>query len=179
MSSQPYLRSELMLLSVKELKTFLEQKNVSSTGCTEKGDLVDVIIKYQARPQVQTPRVNEPFVNEPCNNEPQPSASSTSSQRQTNSQSNTRNPSQGMNDFFGTLQINPEIHNFVQNMFQLNESGVSGLRPPSRDELNNRQSSSHQMNYSSYRMPQQDDFTPSCVHPTQVCKTSKYNTLHE
>jgi hypothetical protein len=163
-----------MLLSIKELKAFLEQKNVSSTGCTEKGDLVDVIISYQARPQVEAPHVNEPHVNELRTNEPhgstQPSASGSSSQTQ--QQSNTQNPSQGMNDFFGGLQINPEIHNFVQSMFQLDETGFRGLRPPSRDEMNNSQTS-QQMSYGSpsyqVRMQDQDDFTPSCVRPTQVC----------
>ena len=36
-----------MLLSVKELKDFLLQQNVSSVGCREKQDLVDVIVSHQ------------------------------------------------------------------------------------------------------------------------------------
>ena len=191
LSSQPFIRSELMLLSVKELKTFLEQKNVSSAGCAEKSDLVDVIINYQARPQLQTSQVNEPRTylpnvnvphgNEPGNNEPninaphvnepQPSTSGSASQSQAQSRSFSRNQSEGMNNFFGSLQINPEIHSFVTNMFQLNESGIRGLRPSSHDELNNSHSS-QETSYNSYqhRMPYEDD-RPSCVHPTQVCHT--------
>ena len=164
-----------MLLSVKELKGFLEQKNVSSTGCTEKRDLVDVIINHQARPQVETSRVNETRTNQPRTNEPysntQPLASSSSSQQHAQSQPRSRATSQGMNDIFGGLQINPEISNFVQSIFRLDEGGIRGLRPPSLDELNNRRSqSSEQM---SFGVPAyQDDFTPSCVRPTQVSNST-------
>ena len=179
LSSQPFIRSELMLLSVKELKTFLEQKNVSSAGCAEKGDLVDVIINYQARPQLQTSQVNETrtnqaYVNAPHANEPQPSTSGSASESQAQSHSFTRNQSEGINNFFGTLQINPEIHSFVTNMFQLNESGISGLRPSNHDELNNSHSS-RETSYNSYqhRMPYEEDDRPSCVYPTQVKTRSK------
>lgn len=170
-----------MLLSVKELKGFLEQKNVSSTGCTEKRDLVDVIINHQARPQVETSHVDEARTNQPRTNEPysntQPSASSSSSQQHAQSQPRSRATSEGMNNFFGGLQINPEISNIVHSIFRLDEGGIRGLRPPSLDELNNRRSQSNEQ--MSFGVPAyQDDFTPSCVRPTQVRRDQHIRILH-
>ena len=159
-----------MLLSVKELKTFLEQKNVSAAGCAEKGDLVDVIINYQARPErTQAHRTNQPHVNES-----QASVSGTPNRRQPQSQS------QGINDFFGTLQINPEIRDFVTNMFQLNETGVTGLRPSSHEVSNSQNGAETSFSSSSYlqRMAHGNDDRPSCVHPTKVFITLIYICMY-
>ena len=169
LSAKPFVRSELMLLSVKELKTFLDQKNVSSVGCTEKGDLVDVIISHESRPRAQTSRMSEQHTHPTQTNEPDNQPSTSSSTTSSQSQSNTRSAPQGINNFFGGLHINPEIHDFVQNMFRMDESGFDGLRPPSLETNTNQ--SNVQENYNFYQQNNphfQDDFTPSCVHPTQV-----------
>ena len=160
-----------MLLSVKDLKGFLEQKNVSSTGCTEKRDLVDVIINHQARPPVETSHVNEARTYQTPTSGPyystQTSATGSSSQQQPQSQPRPRVTSEGMNDFFGGLNISPEIDHFVQSLFGVGEGDIRGSRTPGQADSNNRQNeSSGQM---SFRMPgYRDDFTPSCVRPTQV-----------
>lgn len=167
-----------MLLSVKELKAFLEQRNVSSAGCTEKKDLVDVMIDHQARQQEELEMANQPSaIYEIDTNEPnethidQPpinSQASTSSQEQAHAQ--PHNEPQGLNDFFGGIQINPEIHRLVESVFQFDESGATGLRPPSRHEMQDRNATSHGIpNYQQYAP--NDNFTPSCIHPTPVSTT--------
>ncbi|XP_028396817.1 E3 ubiquitin-protein ligase RNF34-like [Dendronephthya gigantea] len=193
LSSQPFIRSELMLLSVKELKAFLEQRNVSSAGCTEKQDLVDVMINHQARQQVELETPNEPSVNEPSVNEPsvtehgtnEPNAtrfnqppinSQTSSSSQQQARTQSHNSSQGLNDFFSGIHINPEIHRFVESVFQFDESGAMGLRPPSQHEIHNRNETSHDIPIYQQYTPN-ENFTPSCVNPNPVSTSYTFQVV--
>lgn len=66
-----------MLLSIKELKAFLAQNNVSTTGCREKRDLVEVIINHQRHEEHSndssstTPHSQSAFNNSHSNTPPQ------------------------------------------------------------------------------------------------------------
>lgn len=110
LSSNPYIHSELMLLPVKQLKAWLDERNVSLLGCMEKQDLVESIISYQAS-------LSSSNHNESSSDEPQVFHDATSTE--INEQA-SESSSQGLNDFFGGFSVNAGIHNILQQFFQPN-----------------------------------------------------------
>ena len=128
-SSKPLQASELMLLTIKELKAFLQQNNVPMAGCTEKQDLVEAIIGH-VRP-VQ-PVSSNYSSSSSYSSHPHGSASSSSHSESFNDQS--RSP--GLSSSSHSNYLTPQAEAFIG---MLNRELVNA---EARNELSNDQSRS-------------------------------------
>lgn len=150
LSSEPFIASELMLLTIRELKAFLHEKNVPVTGCKEKRDLVEVIINHQTPGQRSS---NDNFSQRSASSQPHTSTSTSSNNDSLPNQSSSSVSFSTHNhstvplpeEFAGLLEtlsglshnshgnnvtaINPEHPGFLHTIFAMNENGIGGRQP--------------------------------------------------